>query len=256
MSLTPKALIAQVSIGKLSIEGFRTKILVRYPIAIDFKEGLYQYRWVGRNAPDFAFEGYSKPNADVISIGHCGVFKVSYMSVASPIQGGDVFVKYSDPVNVKSSQWSRGLFQIIAAFEYDSDWYDLVEKTFDSESTLYERACLANTFWYSPSIPRNNTSRSHVKKKSGDPRKIRSTNGFMYAVQLDGFLKVGFSTNVESRINSYKTSSRVVELICVEPATLKKELAYHKKHNNGSEKYDTNLRDSIHDSIKSHLKLS
>lgn len=253
MSLTPKAVIAQVPFGNLSLEGFRTKVLVRYPIAIDLKKDRYQYRWVGENAPAFASEGYSKPNADIISIGFGGVFKVSYMSVASPMHGGSVFVNYSDAVNVESRQWSRGLLQIVAAFEYDSDWYDSLEKVFIHESTPYEMACAANTFWYSPPILQNDATLSHAKKKSCKPRKKRSTNGFMYAVQLDGFIKVGFSTDVKSRINSYRTSSKVVDLICVEPATIKQELAYHKKYNNGSEKYNTSLDKDIQASIRLHL---
>ena len=255
MSLTPKAVIAQVPFGNLLLEGFQTKILVRYPIAIGFKDGWYSYRWVGENAPDFICDGYCTSDDRIISVGENGIFHVA--DLARPVPQLSEYLTYLDPVAITSSSWLLGLTKIVGAFEYDSEWYDLVEKFFSDESTGLQRLFLESTFWATPQrtrldpIGESNVATTNLRKT----RKPRSTSGFMYAIQLDGFIKVGFSSNVQSRMSSYKTSSRVVDLICTEPASIKQELAFHKKYNNGSEKYDITLRDSIHNSIKSHLKL-
>ncbi len=65
-----------------------------------------------------------------------------------------------------------------------------------------------------------------------------SPKGFVYAVKLDGCIKVGFSKDVEQRLKAYRTGSFSVELIYTAIATQNEERQFHKKYNSNQEKYD------------------
>jgi hypothetical protein len=245
MSLSQRAVIAQVSIGNLTVEGYITKILLRYPIAVDFKDGLFSYRWVGKDKLDLDLDGYHPGDDSIVTIDKDGLFLSEDVISYEPLT-------YSKPIKITSLKWWSGLYKIVRRFEYDDDWYNRLERFIDSNHEGLQGLFIEHSFWKSPehfiAINRSNET-TFIK-----PSKPKSKKGHMYAVQLDGFIKVGFSTNVRSRINSYKTSSKVVDLICIETATIEQELEYHRKHNKGSEKYETTLRNEIHESIRSHLR--
>jgi hypothetical protein len=62
--------------------------------------------------------------------------------------------------------------------------------------------------------------------------------GFIYAVKLDGCVKVGFSQDVYQRLKAYSTGSYTTEIIYTKSATQSEERQFHKKYNNNQEKYD------------------
>jgi hypothetical protein len=61
--------------------------------------------------------------------------------------------------------------------------------------------------------------------------------GFIYVIQLDGCIKVGFSTDVDTRIKQFETTSMRVDLLHKVPALLSQEKEFHRLFNNKSEKY-------------------
>jgi hypothetical protein len=67
--------------------------------------------------------------------------------------------------------------------------------------------------------------------------KEQNIYGSIYVIQLDSFVKVGFTTDLKARISSYKTSNLRVELVKTYKATWNDEKAFHKKFNKSSEKY-------------------
>ena len=75
---------------------------------------------------------------------------------------------------------------------------------------------------------------SKTNKQYIEPEKL----GDIYMLELDGCIKIGFTTNIESRIATYKTSSRLVKLLYKTSGTIKQEKLFHKLNNQGEEKYN------------------
>lgn len=65
----------------------------------------------------------------------------------------------------------------------------------------------------------------------------KQNKGFLYLLELDGCLKIGFTRNLAKRINSYKTGNIKVILLAFRKSTLTEEKEIHKRLNNGQEKY-------------------
>lgn len=87
-----------------------------------------------------------------------------------------------------------------------------------------------------------------------DKTKQKEVNqdGYIYVVQLDSFVKVGFSRNVEQRMKQYQTSNLNVNVIKKFKGTLSQELDFHRQTNGGSEKY-LDTPDNVIASLKSFL---
>lgn len=62
-------------------------------------------------------------------------------------------------------------------------------------------------------------------------------DGYIYVIDLDSFVKVGFSCDIKQRMRQYKTSNIKVNLVKKFKGTLNQEKEFHRQFNNGSEKY-------------------
>ncbi|MGL5075844.1 MAG: hypothetical protein ACRDBG_08375 [Waterburya sp.] len=76
--------------------------------------------------------------------------------------------------------------------------------------------------------------------------------GVLYLVELDGCLKIGFSTNIDERLKAYKTSSFIVKLLAIRSSNISEEKAIHKKINNSQEKY---AKDRLEELLKLFTKI-
>lgn len=77
------------------------------------------------------------------------------------------------------------------------------------------------------------------------PPDKKPKSGFMYVIQLDGCIKVGFSTDVDERMKQFESTSMRVDLLHKVPALLSQEKEFHKLFNNKSEKYSQSAKDII-----------
>lgn len=68
-------------------------------------------------------------------------------------------------------------------------------------------------------------------------KNTKDKTGFIYVIELDSFVKVGFSGNIEQRMAQYRTSNLKVNLVKTFKGTMAQEIAFHKQNNAGSEKY-------------------
>lgn len=92
-------------------------------------------------------------------------------------------------------------------------------------------------------IKRNTPQRGNKKKPKG----------YIYVCVLDGCIKVGFSTNVQRRLKSYRTSNTKVELLFTREGTLLEERLFHKKYNGGLEKYELGRETKVIELLKNFV---
>jgi hypothetical protein len=85
--------------------------------------------------------------------------------------------------------------------------------------------------------------------------KIKGQRGHIYAVKLDGCIKIGFSSDWRKRIKMYEVSSFRVEILFTKPAFQTQEMSFHKQHNNGSEKYTLDRENTLKSLVATHLKI-
>lgn len=69
--------------------------------------------------------------------------------------------------------------------------------------------------------------------------------GMIYAVELDGCIKVGFTTNFKSRMRAYRTANKQVDLLWSGRGYMYDEKQFHKHFNKGNEKYDKTDRANL-----------
>jgi len=74
-----------------------------------------------------------------------------------------------------------------------------------------------------------------LERKKNTPK----ANGVFYMLRLDSILKIGFSVNPVSRINSYRTGNQNVEQLFIgsKLISIADEKAFHRLHNFGKEQY-------------------
>lgn len=81
------------------------------------------------------------------------------------------------------------------------------------------------------------SNENHIFKSVRISESKKPKPGFMYVIQLDGCIKVGFSTDVKARMQQFESTSMRVDLLHKVPALLSQEKEFHKLFNNKSEKY-------------------
>jgi hypothetical protein len=251
--MTTKELVTVPDKHEHYLVGYVSRTLKHYPIAIDYKDKEYFYRWLGKEPPPYAYGGWSPLVERVISVDCHGLFMWGEFELrdANDINSGLIERK---EVLTGSLDLVEGLMPIVESLELTDAWWGLFGRQINIHKLdILSQICQDQTFYtlypkVAEELEKPVLLARKLKKKTPP-----STRGSIYAVELDGFIKMGFSRDVTQRLVSYRTSSLIVNLLFTEPATLKQELLYHKKHNHGSEKYSKDKVKDLHVSVKTFL---
>lgn len=155
-------------------------------------------------------------------------------------------------------KWVFNLGARITADLFTEDQYCSIDTSLDK---LQYSSALERLFAYAFLFKELNTKKylearegdkintSMEKKKTGMRKPKKSApkkQGYIYLVELDGCLKLGFSTSLKERVSSYKTGSVSVTLIAQKQGTMAEEKRIHRElKGNLSEKYPKERKEEI-----------
>lgn len=188
----------------------------------------FTVKWLGVNPPLFEFAGYC-PSLDI----------------CLKLDTDHYFINLNDNSRILFTHAFFGILKFYSAFSPIEE-FDTALNAFemnDDKGGLSQIAAHQN-FWPDVKIA------SLPSTLCSLPKLKREKQGFIYVVELDGCIKVGFSSDWQRRIKQYKTGSLETVVLLVIKGTIAQELAFHRKYNQGKEKYFSSMKNFIIKEVK------
>ena len=238
MSITVNPVVTQDYIPE--IESY---ILKDFPIRADYRDGMWT---LGNLDPHLKFLdtnlaflniGQDLDN-NLIRIGMDGLYEIA------KIPSGNFSGKDIEFYLLTSDNFLEIFHPVSMSLPHTDEIYDSHTKILNPKNHqyLFTSAMYLSKFW--------NKISQKIETKA---KLIVSKIGFIYVVELDGYIKVGFSKKVNQRLKSYKTSSVKVNLIYKTRATIQDEKAFHRIYNKSIEKYQKGTENKIINNLKLHM---
>jgi len=220
-----KAIVAKVQFGTFEIDGLL------------FEDGSYGVKLPDGFNPSFCYQFKSTAVVFFFLDGQLTVldFEGTYM-------GGNIYnFFYTHEGIVRGTQ---GLSCYIDLLDYLDARFELTDKEAEALAGVYKEENKLEWAFTLGTLLTNLLPKKAIVNP--EPNKCtKKANGYIYMFELDGCLKIGFSTNIEKRAKAFSVSNNKVDLLYYKKATLQQELCFHRKHNNSSEKYPLDRKNEL-----------